>query len=163
MMRLQRIHIPSLVVAALLIVPGVLQGPPPALAQTPSAKLLCVTASRANLRAAPATESRVNWVVYKHMPLTLVEKKDQWLRVRDVDGDLHWIYEPLVSDKEDCVTIVSDLANIRRGPGTNFKKWFSVKRYTSFRKTGEQNHWVRVEYEGEVMWVFHTLVWPTQS
>lgn len=122
-----------------------------------------MTAARANLRSGPATDSRVNWIVYKHMPLTLVEKKEQWLRVRDVDGDLHWIFESLVSDKEDCVTIVSDLANIRRGPGTNFKKWFSVKRYTSFRKTGSEKQWVRVEYEGEVMWVFHTLVWPTQS
>ena len=162
-MQLKRLHIYSLVVVACLIAPVILLRPPRAEAQSPSEKLVCVTAARANLRSGPATDSRVNWVVYKHMPLTIVEKKEQWLRVRDVDGDLHWIYESLISDKEDCVTVVSDLANIRRGPGTNFKKWFSVKRYTSFRKTGEQNQWVRVEYEGEVMWVFRTLVWPTQG
>ncbi len=123
-------------------------------------KYVCVTAARANLRAAPATDGRVNWVVYKYMPLVLVEKKEQWLHVRDVDGDLHWVHSSLISENESCVTVVSDLANVRRGAGTNFKKWFAVKRYTSFRKTGEEKLWVRVEYEGEVMWLYHTLIWP---
>lgn len=131
------------------------------LATTAAAQSLCVTASRANLRAGPGTEHRVNWTVYKNMPLVQVEKQGEWIRVRDVDGDLHWIYDRLVSAGQDCVTIRADIANIRRGPGTRFRKWFTVKRYTSFRKTGEQGGWVKIEYEGEEMWVYNTLIWPT--
>lgn len=143
---------------AILLAPGIVQ------TASAAGEIMCVKANRANLRSGPGKNFRVNWVVYKHMPLIRVGKKGRWIRVKDVDGDLHWIYDSLISSKNKCVTIVSNLANIRRGPGTKFRKWFSVKRYTSFRQTGvEKKKWVRVEYEGEVMWVFHTLVWPTPS
>jgi uncharacterized protein YgiM (DUF1202 family) len=124
------------------------------------AQQLCVKASRANLRAGPGTDFRITWEVGKYMPLIQVGSEGDWIKVKDVDGDLHWVYSPLVTDQMDCVTISASKANVRRKPSSRSDKWFSVEKYTSFKQTGKQDNWVKVEYEGETMWIFDTLVWP---
>ena len=127
---------------------------------TVSAQDLCVRVARANLRAGPGTDQKRTWEVYQFMPFNKVERKGDWFRVIDVDGDKHWIFHTLVDPKIRCVTIKAERANIRKGPGTKYEKWFTVERYTSFKKIGEKGKWIKVEYEGEVMWVFNNLVWP---
>jgi len=132
-----------------------LAGPAPAQAQQ-----LCVKASRANLRAGPGTDFRITWEVNRFMPLVQVGSEGEWLKVKDVDGDLHWVLGSLVTDKMDCVTISAPKANVRRKPSSRSDKWFSVEKYTSFKQIGKQDNWVKVEYEGETMWIFNNLVWP---
>jgi SH3-like domain-containing protein len=131
-----------------------------ALAGPAAAKDLCVKASRANLRAGPGTDFRITWEVNRFMPLVQVGEEGEWLKVRDVDGDVHWIYSPLVTDQLDCVTISAPKANIRKKPTTRSDKWFTVEKYTSFKLVGKQDKWVKIEYQGETMWIYYTLVWP---
>jgi SH3-like domain-containing protein len=125
-----------------------------------AAQQLCVKAARANLRAGPGTDYRITWEVNRYMPFIQVGAEGDWLKVRDVDGDLHWVYSALVTDKMDCVTISAAKANIRKKPSSRSEKWFTVEKYTSFKKTGEGDNWVKLEYEGETMYVYNTLVWP---
>lgn len=128
--------------------------------QAVEAKSLCVKAARANLRAGPGTEHRITWEVNRWMPLVEVGTEGDWIKVRDVDGDLHWIYAGLITRKQTCITISAPKANIRRKPTTKSGKWFTVEKYTSFKRTGGKAKWVRIEYEGETMWIFYKLVWP---
>ena len=124
------------------------------------AKKLCVTSPRANLRAGPGKENRITWEVNQFMPLVEIARQKDWVRVKDVDGDIHWIYKTLISDKVDCLTIKASKANIRKRPTAKAPLWFTVEKYTSFKRVGQQPKWIKLEYEGEIMWVFHTLVWP---
>ena len=124
------------------------------------AQSLCVQASRANLRAGPGTDHRITWEVNRYMPFQQVAVEGDWVKVKDVDGDLHWIYAPLVTDKLDCVTISAPKANIRKKPSTRAEKWFTVEQYTSFKRTGREDKWVKIEYEGQTMWVYASLIWP---
>ena len=146
----KRILILALSLAALSVT-----GPAAALAQN-----LCVTASRANLRVGPGKDFRISWEVNRHMPLIQMERQGEWIKVRDVDGEFHWISEEMVSAAEECVTVSAPRANIRMKPDAGAKRWFTVEKYTSFRKTGRQGRWVKIEHEQEVMWVFETLIWP---
>jgi SH3-like domain-containing protein len=122
---------------------------------------LCVNAARANLRAGPGPKFRVTWEVNRHMPLLQVAKEGEWIKVRDVDGDLHWISEKLITGKTDCVTVKAEKANIRKAPNGKADTWFTVEKYTSFHRVGQKDNWVKIEYEGETMWVAQSLVWPT--
>lgn len=123
-----------------------------------AATMLCVSTPRANLRVGPGTNYRKSWEVNQFMPLEQLSRRGAWVRVRDVDGDIHWVHQRLVSTSQRCVTVSNDKANIRKKPSTRAAKWFTVERYTSFKRTGQQGQWVRLEYEGEVMWVFKNLV-----
>ena len=131
-----------------------------AVAAPAAAQSLCVKASRANLRAGPGTDHRITWEVNRYMPLVQVGTEGDWLKVKDVDGDIHWIFKPLVTSEIDCVTISAPKANIRKKPTTRSDKWFTVEKYTSFKRIGRKDKWIKIEYERETMWIFHTLVWP---
>ena len=173
-------HLPAGLVAALLAIAGLPglsqsvygQSPVPTPAKSnpqgvsavqgqPLGQQLCVKAGRANLRAGPGQKHRITWEVNRHMPLLQVAKDGEWIKVRDVDGDLHWISEKLVSGTEDCVTVRAEKANIRKAPNGKAETWFTVEKYTSFRRVGQKDNWVKIEYEGETMWVAQPLVWPT--
>jgi len=124
------------------------------------ANSLCVTAPRANLRAGPGKDHRITWEVNMYMPLVKVGASGEWIKVRDVDNDIHWIFEKMVSDKLDCVTVKTSRANIRKKPSSNAKKWFTVEKYTSFKKEGKEGKWVKIIHEKQEMWIFSTLIWP---
>lgn len=125
-----------------------------------SAQSLCVSASRANLRAGPGKEYRITWEVNQFMPLVQVGQKADWIKVRDVDGDIHWVFKPLISAKLNCITIKKPKAHIRSKPRSNAKRWFTVEKYTSFKKVGENKKWVQIQYKGKKLWIFKTLIWP---
>jgi SH3-like domain-containing protein len=133
----------------------------PAPSTAPQGQQVCVKAPRAQMRAGPGTNFRVTWEVNRYMPLLQVAKEGEWIKVRDVDGDLHWISEKLTTGQQDCVTIKAAKANIRKSPSNKAESWFTVEKYTSFRRVGQKENWVKIEYEGETMWVAQSLVWPS--
>jgi SH3-like domain-containing protein len=130
-------------------------------AETVLGRQLCIRAARANLRAGPGAKYRVTWEVNRYMPLLQLAKEGEWIKVRDVDGDLHWVLDKLVTGQQDCVTVKADRAKIRKAPNNKADSWFTVEKYTSFHRVGQKDKWVKIEYEGETMWVAQSLVWPT--
>ncbi|RMG67482.1 MAG: hypothetical protein D6710_11350, partial [Nitrospirae bacterium] len=75
---------------------------------------LCVISSEANLRSGPGTNYDKVLQVFKYMPLKKLESKGDWIKVKDVDGDVYWIYGKLVSNKIRCAVVKVDKANVRR-------------------------------------------------
>lgn len=123
-------------------------------------KNICVTASRANLRAGPGKNHRITWEVHRYMPLIQVGQQEDWIKVKDVDNDIHWIYAKLVTDGMECITIKTAKANIRKKASARSQKWFTVEKYSSFLRTGQSKNWIRIKHQGQVMWVHSKLVWP---
>ena len=127
-----------------------------------SADALCVTASEANLRSGPGTKYAKTWEVFKYMPFKRLSKKGSWYRVQDVDGDKHWIYRKLVTNKFNCAVVRTDKANIRTGPGTKYKKkhYSPGMKYDSFKVLTRKGKWVKVLDEfGDKGWIFRKLLW----
>ncbi|MDD4880615.1 MAG: SH3 domain-containing protein [Gallionellaceae bacterium] len=127
-----------------------------------TASALCVGAPEANLRQGPGTHYKKSWEVFKYMPLKKIGQKGKWYHVKDVDGDRHWVYGPLLTKAMHCAVVKTRTANIRSGPGTGFAKaqWSPVEKYYSFRILGTKGNWVRVQ--DEVFndgWVAKSLLW----
>jgi SH3-like domain-containing protein len=123
---------------------------------------LCVTVSEASLRSGPGTSYKKTWEVFKYMPLKKVKTEGSWYKVKDMDGDAHWINRKLVSDKFECAAVKKDKTNVRRGPGTNYKQTLSspLMKYDSFKVLKKQGSWVKVLDEfGEKGWIFRNLLW----
>lgn len=129
---------------------------------TVHANALCVNAPVANLRAGPGTEHEKSWQVFKYMPIEKLNKKGNWYKVKDVDGDIHWIYSGLVTDRLRCAVVKVDKANIRTGPGAGYKKTAlsPAIKYDSFRVLKTKGSWVNVIDEfGEKGWILRELLW----
>ncbi len=123
---------------------------------------LCVNVSEANLRSGPGTNYEKTWEVFKYMPFKKLTRKGNWYKVKDVDGDVHWIYRKLVTDKIRCAVVKNDKINVRTGPGTGYSKSAlspSLK-YDSFKVIKRKGAWVKVMDEfGDTGWIFRKLLW----
>jgi len=130
----------------------------------PSAQALamCVSSPYANLRGGPGTNFEKTWEVLKYTPLQLLEKKGKWYRIKDLEGDVHWVYAPLVTTKYKCAMIKGEKANIRKGPGTNFDQVEDSpgKQYYSYKVEEIKGDWVKVSDEfGTNGWISRALLW----
>ena len=123
---------------------------------------LCVNVSDANLRNGPGTKYKKTWEVFKYMPFKKLSKKGNWYKVQDVDGDIHWIYKKLVTDKFKCAVVKVEKANIRNGPGINYSKnaLSPSLKYDSFKVLQTKSSWVKVVDEfGDKGWISRKLLW----
>lgn len=126
------------------------------------AEALCVKVPEANLRSGPGTTYEKTWEVFKYMPFQKLSKKGNWYKVRDVDGDMHWIYRKLITDKFDCAVVKVSKANIRNGPGTHFSKrhYSPSLKYDAYKVIKRKGKWVKVHDEfGDEGWIFIKLLW----
>jgi SH3-like domain-containing protein len=123
---------------------------------------LCVNVSDANLRSGPGTKYNKTWEVFKYMPFKRLSKKGNWYKVKDVDGDIHWIYRKLITSKFKCAVVKVEKANIRKGPGTNYSKnaLSPSLKYDSFKVLQIKSSWVKVIDEfGDKGWISRKLLW----
>jgi SH3-like domain-containing protein len=131
-----------------------------------SAKSLCVVNDKVKLRAGPNDKSKVSWIVGQHMPLVEVEKKGAWYQVQDFEGEKHWVHARHVSGKGSCVVVKVKTANLRIGPGSNFAQTDlgSVRKYSTFRKIGRDEEWLKVQdIYGQVHWAHENTVWEPRN
>ncbi len=127
-----------------------------------SAFALCVNVPEANLRKGPGTNHKKSWQVFKYMPFKKISQKGKWYKIKDVDGDTHWIYSKLVTSKIECAVVNSDKINVRSGPGTKYNKSFlsPAIKYDSFKVLKRQGKWVKVIDEfGDRGWIFRKFLW----
>ena len=123
---------------------------------------LCIKSSKAYLRSKPSANSQLKWVVGRYMPLVQVGKKGNWLQVADLDGERHWVYSALLTQKFQCAVIKTERANIRRGPGSRFgfSDYRVALRYESFMRKEKKGNWYRLVNElGEVGWIHQSNLW----
>ena len=128
------------------------------------ANAVCVKVPKANLRVGPGTDHKVAWQVFKYMPFKKVGVclNGNWYAVKDVDGDVNWIYSGLLSTTYRCAVVKKERVNIRTGPGTNFSisAMGPAKMYYSFRVLEKRGVWGRVQNEwGRIGWIHSNFLW----
>ena len=108
---------------------------------------LCVKVKEANLRTGPGGKFKVSWVVGKYMPFEELGRKKSWIRVKDLDGKVHWIARSLVSDSLSCIVVKTKTQVLRTGPGDNFEKApiRVVDKYAPFLNQGGEDGWIMVK------------------
>ena len=130
--------------------------------QQKTAEALCVKDKKANLRSGPGKHNEKLWTVLKYMPFRQVGRDGNWLRVKDLDGDVYWIYRTITTKAYMCAVIKNNKTNLRQGPGTKFPQveWSPIDKYFSMKVLKIKGSWVHVEDStGDRAWVHRSLVW----
>ncbi len=122
---------------------------------------LCVTTDRANLRKGPGTSFKITWTVGKFMPLRKLERKGSWMKVQDVDNEIHWIQASAVSEAMSCVVVKSKTAVLRQAPSASAPpaELTVVDRYTPFKKLDRNGEFVQVANEFDKFWIKDSAIW----
>jgi SH3-like domain-containing protein len=129
------------------------------LAAAAHAERLAVGGDVANARSGPGDQFDILWKVEKYHPLLIQEKKGDWRRFRDFEGDEGWINRSLLQDIK-TVIVVKDNCNIRSGPGPEHEILFTVGKGIPFKVLEEKDHWLYLEHaDGDKGWIHESLVW----
>ncbi len=128
-----------------------------------NAAMVSIAAESVNMRAGPGKRYAVVWKLGKGYPLTRLRRKGKWIKVKDFENDVGWVYEPLTSRKPHLI-VKKKLVNIRSGPGTRYrivsKAEYGVVFRTLKRRGGLKNGWVKVRHEdGITGWIKRSLLW----
>ncbi|TMS57337.1 peptide-binding protein [Imbroritus primus] len=113
----------------------------------------------ANVRAQPTTRSEKLWELNRGYPLAVTKRQGSWLKVRDFEGDLGWIYRPLTGNTPHHV-VRAKVANLRAAPQTSARLVGKLEQYELLKTVGKRNGWVHVKRNnGQQGWVAQRLVW----
>jgi SH3-like domain-containing protein len=113
-----------------------------------------------NMRAAPSTDAEVLWRLARGYPLQVLERRGDWLRVQDFEGDQGWVARSVVGDTPHHI-VRSPRANLRAGPGTQHRVVHTAVYGDILRTVRRQGDWVQVQRpdgRGNA-WVASELLW----
>ena len=118
-----------------------------------------VTASIANMRSGPGTKYDVLWQVEQYHPVNIVKKKGDWYKIKDFENDVAWIHKSLLGKVQGVITI-KEKCNIRSRATTKSNIVFTVEKGVPFKVLAKEGSWLKIEHaDGDVGWIFKTLVW----
>ena len=124
-----------------------------------SAEMLTVTVDAANFRDGPSTKSDVLYTADKYYTVEVIEKKDDWVKTRDFEGDIAWIAARLL-EKKNAVVVHVPCAIVRESPDKDAPIVFKVDRGEGMMVSKRQGAWLQVtNVDGAKGWVHRDVVW----
>jgi SH3-like domain-containing protein len=123
------------------------------------AERMTVKVPVANVRSSPNTKSDILWNVEQFHPLEIIKSSGSWYQFKDFEDDRGWIHKSLL-DKTPAVITIRDKCNVRSGPGTKNKIFFTVDKGIPFKVLKRQGEWIRIQHsDGDKGWIHKSLVW----
>lgn len=123
-------------------------------------ELVSVRNPTVNLRAAPSTDAQILFRLSQGYPLQVLERRGNWLRVQDFEGDQGWIARSVTANVPHHI-VKGTRVNLRSGPGTNHAIVGTVNYGEVLRTVRRQGNWVLVQNpngRGNA-WVASNFVW----
>jgi SH3-like domain-containing protein len=131
------------------------------LVQTPAfaREMVSIKGNIVNMRSGPSTGSQILWELERGYPLEVLQRKGDWLQVRDFENDRGWVARSLTGSTRYHI-VKAKVANIRSGPSTRFRVVGKSERYDLMRTRGSKAGWVKVQSDkGVTGWVSKNLLW----
>ena len=123
------------------------------------AEMTSINGEKVNMRAKPATSSTVLWELGEGFPLKVLKKKKSWLKVRDFEGDVGWVYRRLTSKRPHLI-VKKKLVNIRKKPTSRSRIIGKAKYGVVFATLKQYKGWAKVKHEsGLIGWIRRDLLW----
>ncbi|MBA3015278.1 MAG: SH3 domain-containing protein [Proteobacteria bacterium] len=129
------------------------------LVTTVQAQMVSIAREEVNMRSGPGTRHPVMWELGRGFPLKTLERKGNWLRVKDFEGDTGWVYRKL-TDKTPFVVVSRKIVNIRSGPGKKYQIVGKAEYGTVLKLIKKGKGWVNVKHSSKIIgWIKGSLVW----
>ena len=122
-------------------------------------QMVSVDRPEINMRKGPGTNHESLWLLSRGYPLQVIDRKGNWLQVKDFENDKGWVYRPLTNGKQHYV-VKSKVVNIRKGPGTHTPVIGKANYGDVLRTLANKGDWAKVrDADGLVGWVARRLLW----
>ena len=98
----------------------------------------------------------------RHTALQPMEVWNDWIQVKDVDGDIHWVHSQFVLKNIFCATIKIDYVDMREGPGEFYSHIAYGRKYQSFlfgQRVGKWTQLIADSGDNYTVWIRSKQVW----
>jgi SH3-like domain-containing protein len=116
------------------------------------------------LRKGAGPQFPVSWKVAKYMPFMMLEKKNGWAKLQDLEGEIHFAKLADLNTKDRCVVVKVNVAVLRQKPSNTAPpaELRTVDKYTPFLRIENDNpsEWLEVMDEtGSRAFIHENYVW----
>ena len=123
------------------------------------AEFVSIAGKQVNVRTGPSTKTDIAWELAEGYPMQVTKKQGNWFKVKDFEGELGWVYKPLTQKKAHHI-VKAPTANMRSGPGTQYKKVGALAQYDLLKTLDKKNGWVKgTTSTGQTGWISKKLLW----
>ncbi len=127
--------------------------------QTAWAEMLTVNVDTANFREGPSTKHEILYTADKYYTVEVIEKKKDWVKTRDFEGDIAWVSAALLTQKN-AVVVRVPCAIVRQGPSPQTPVVFKIDRGEGMMVSKQKGAWLSVtNVDGAKGWVHRDVVW----
>jgi SH3-like domain-containing protein len=109
---------------------------------------------------APSAKAKRLFVVPRDYPVEVIVTLDNWVKVRDMSGDLTWVERKALSDKRTVVVTMTQ-ADVRQAPNEHSALSFRVQQGVALDLTELGNAgWARVRHrDGQSGYIRINAIW----
>ena len=131
---------------------------------TASAKMGSIAGEKVQLRSGPGTKYSAKFQYGNGYPVKIITQKGKWIKVKDFENDVGWVYKKYLSDTPHMIVKVNKgkkrKINIRSGPGTKYKIVGQAYYGVVFETISQRAGWANVKHESGLQgWIKRSLLW----
>ncbi len=128
------------------------------------AQMTTVKGDKVNSRKGPGTKYSIKWEYGQGMPLKILQRNKNWVKIKDFENDTGWIHKSLLHYKPYVIVKANKgkkkKINIRKGPSTKNRIVGEAYYGVVFETIEQKSNWIKVKHEtGLVGWVSELLLW----
>ena len=133
---------------------------PPAPAAAVQPYFVSLKGDKVFMRDSPRDDSPVKWIYRrKGLPVEVLSSFEVWRRVRDMDGEIGWIHQALLSRERTAVVIGDGDASIRKGNNADAALIAQAKPGAVGRLIACKADVCEVRFDSVTGWLERTRLW----
>lgn len=123
----------------------------------------CVHAKKANLRKGPGTNYQKLAQVKIYTPVKRLKKTGKWVKIKNFQDEVFWIYQTLITEKYLCGTVAQDKVEFYTKPDFNSFPFYGAPMNAGFSvrilSLENENDWVKVvDSAKNISWVQKSML-----
>ena len=128
------------------------------------AEMLSIRGDNVNIRTGPGINFKIIWEYGSGFPVKVLEKKGDWLKTKDFEGDTGWIHKSLLTNQSQTIVKANrnteEKINIRKEPSSKSKIIGMAYYGVVFKILKLQSGWIEVQHESGLKgWISSNLLW----
>ncbi|PPR77361.1 MAG: hypothetical protein CFH01_01574 [Alphaproteobacteria bacterium MarineAlpha2_Bin1] len=115
--------------------------------------------NKANVRTGPGQQYPIEWEFHKkNLPIEIISKYENWLKIRFLDQDVGWVHQRLVS-KSRYVMISGSTQILRDKPDNISKAILIVEDKVLGRLISCNEDWCKISIKQKNGWILKHYLW----
>jgi SH3-like domain-containing protein len=112
-----------------------------------------------NVRTGPSIDYPIKWIYQgNNIPLEILSKYNNWLKVKDYNGDIGWIHLTLLSQSRNFI-VKNNSSVLYRKPGKKPIAEYVVDSNVRGTILSCRNNWCEVNINGIIGWLKKNNIW----